>query len=165
MPVLGFFNSDYPRVRPDIKTVTDPYTGDEYYVVPPIVPDVAVIHAFQGDRNGGLVTDNLRSDRLLAMAARKTIAVVEELVEPDELVPGKPGVYVSGMHVDAVVVAPLGAHPTACRGRYGIDVKHMSEYLSAAKSEGSFTDYVEKYVTGPRDHWAYLQLVGLEVKP
>ncbi len=33
-----------------------------------------VIHAFQGDPLGNVVTDSFRNDRLLAMAARKTIA-------------------------------------------------------------------------------------------
>ncbi len=152
------------KVRPDLKVMKDPFSGDDYVVVPPIVPDVAVIHAFQGDPLGNVVTDSFRNDRLLAMAARKTIAVVEELVEPDDLLPGRYGVYVSTAHIDAVVVAPYAAHPTACRDRYDIDSAHITEYMQASKDEGAFRAYVEKYVTGPGDHDEYLARAGIGKK-
>ncbi len=158
-PVIGLLNSDYMKIRPDFKVMKDPYTGSDYVVVPPIVPDVAVIHAFMGDRTGAVVTDNFRNDRLLAMAAKKTIAVVEKLAESDEVTAGKFGVYVSAFHVDAVVIAPRGAHPTGCRGVYPLDRAHLGEYMSAAKDEGSFQSYLEKYILGPKDHAEYLDLV------
>ena len=67
-------------IRDDLKTVKDPYSGEDYVVVPPIVPDVAVIHGLKGDRFGGVTVLGARNDRLLATAARKTIAGVEALV-------------------------------------------------------------------------------------
>lgn len=137
----------------------DPYTGHDYAVVPAIVPDVAVIHAFMGDRTGAVVTDSSRNDRLLAMAARKTIAVVEELVDPDDLMPGKFGIYVSPLHIDAVVVAPQGAHPTGCRSRYELDCLHMLAYIEASKQEDSFASYLQKYIIEPKNHEQYLDIV------
>lgn len=141
----------------------DPFSGRKYVVVPPIVPDVAVIHAFKGDMFGNIITDSFRNDRLLAMAARKTIAVVEELVEPDAVLPGKHGVFVSRVHINAVVVAPGGAHPTACRDAYDIDTAHIMTYMEATKDEKSFLNYLEAYITGPKDHTQYLKLVKSEV--
>ncbi|HDP25211.1 MAG TPA: hypothetical protein ENN34_07180 [Deltaproteobacteria bacterium] len=158
-PVVGFLNSDYLTVRRDFKRIKDPYSGTEYVAVPALVPDVAVIHAFQGDPSGAVVTDSFRNDRLLAMAARKTIAIVEELVDPDDLLPGRHGVYVASVHIDAIVVAPHGAHPTACRGRYDIDAEHIMRYLEAARNKDSYQVYLEKYITGPEDHEAYLEIV------
>lgn len=160
IPVLGFLGSDYMNIRTDLKTVKDPYTGIEYVVVPPIMPDVAVIHATRGERGGGVTTRSDRNDRLLAMAAKKTIAVVEELVEPDRLLPGLHEVYVAAVHIDAVVPAPGGAHPTGCPGRYGIDASHMTAYTAAAREEGSFQQYLEKYIIAPKDHGDYLATVG-----
>jgi glutaconate CoA-transferase, subunit A len=151
------------KVRDDFRIVRDPYTGKDYVVVPPIVPDVAVIHALKGDRFGGLTVLGARNDRLLATAARKTIAVVEELVEPDEVLPGLQEVYVSPIHIDAVVVASGGAHPTECPGRYGIDAAHLMTYLAAAKDEASFRKYLDTYIVGPPDHAAYLEAVGFKV--
>jgi len=163
-PVLGFLNSDYMKMRPDLKVMKDPFSGDDYVVVPPIMPDVAVIHAFQGDRYGNVVTDSFRNDRLLAMAAKKTVAVVEQLVEPDDLLPGKYGVYVSTAHIDAVVVAPMAAHPTACRDRYDIDAPHIAEYMEASKDESAFNAYLDRYIRGPASHEEYLIAAGRRTK-
>jgi len=152
------------EIRKDFKVMKDPFSGNDYVVVPPIVPDVGIIHAFKGDPYGAVITDSFRNDRLLAMAAKKTIAVVEELVEPDKLLPGEYGAYVSMVHVDAIVVAPYGAHPTACRDKYDIDNKHIMEYMEAAKDKDSFKAYIEKYITGPDNHEEYFNLVKQEEK-
>jgi glutaconate CoA-transferase subunit B len=64
-PVIGLLNSDYMKIRPDVRVMKDPYTGNEYAVVPPIVPDVAVIHAFMGDRTGAVITDGFRRGNLV----------------------------------------------------------------------------------------------------
>lgn len=148
------------KIRRDIKVIKDPYSGNEYAVVPPIVPDVAVIHAFKGARSGAVVTDSFRNDRLLATAAKKTIAVVEELVDEKDVVAGKFGVYVSAIHIDAVVHALNGAHPTSCRDRYGLDLKHLNEYMEASKTEKTFEAYLKKYVLEPKDHEEYMQIVN-----
>jgi glutaconate CoA-transferase subunit A len=126
------------------------------------MPDWAVIHATRGDRNGGITTLSARNDRLLAMASCKTIAVVEELVEPDQVLPGLHEVYVAPVHIDAVVVAPGGAHPTGCPGRYDIDAAHMAAYVTAAKDEASFRQYLETYILTPKDHAEYLAKVGFK---
>ena len=162
-PVVAFLNSDYMKVNKEIKVVKDPYTGDNYAVVQALVPDVAVIHAFRGDPYGNVIAERSRDDRLLAMAAKRTIAVVEELVDPDDLFPGKYGVYISTAHIDAIVHAPKGAHPTACRGKYDIDSKHIRVYMKAAQSDDTFQKYLETYITGPESHEAYLELIGRKV--
>jgi len=160
MPILGLLDTDYMKVRPDLKVVKDPYSGEEYVAVPPIHPDVAIIHGLKGDRFGGVTVLGDRNDRLLATAAAKTIAVVEALVDPDEVLPGLQEVYVAPMHVHAVVAAPGGAHPTACPGRYGVDAAHMAAYVAAAKDAVAFRGYLDRYIFQPADHNAYLQAVG-----
>jgi len=161
IPVLGFLHSDLLKVRRDLKTIRDPYSGNEYVVVLPVIPDVAVIHAAKGSRSGEIVTDATRNDRLLAMAARKTIAVVEELVDPRDVLPGRQEVFVASVHIDAVVLAPGGAHPTACPGKYETDAAHIREYVAASKDEQGFAAYMEKYIFGPADHGRYLEVVNL----
>jgi len=148
------------KIRDDLKIVRDPYSGKDYVVVPPIIPDVAVVHAVKGDRFGGLTTIASREDRLLAMAARTTIAVVEQLVEPDEVLPGLQEVYVAPLHIDAVVPAAGGAHPTSCPGRYPVDAEHIRTYLEAARDEAAFQEYLDRYILEPEDHSAYLRKVG-----
>ncbi|MFA5181522.1 MAG: CoA-transferase [Syntrophales bacterium] len=148
------------KVRRDLKTVRDPYSGNEYVVVLPIMPDIAIIHAAKGSRSGEIVTDATRNDRLLAMAAKKTIAVVEELVEPEAVLPRRQEVFVASVHVDAVVLASGGAHPTACPGIYETDTAHIREYVAASRDEQGLTAYMEKYIFGPDDHDRYLETVN-----
>lgn len=62
-------------------------------------PDVALVRAWKGDRHGNLVFRRAAQNfnPLCAMAARVTIAEVEELVEPGDLDPDQvhlPGVFV-----------------------------------------------------------------------
>jgi hypothetical protein len=154
--------SDYEQIRPDLKKVRDPYSGNEYIVVPPVRPDVAVIHGLKGSRFGAVTVLGLRSDRLLAMAAVKTIAVVEEMVDPDDVLPGRDEIYIAPIHVDAVVPAARGAHPTACPGSYDADVAHLMNYMEASRNEASFQKYLDKYIFGPEDHEVYLRLVDME---
>lgn len=64
-----------------------------------IITDFGLIRAWRGDRHGNLVfKDSARNfNPLCAMAGRVTIAEVEELVQPGELLPNDvhlPGVYV-----------------------------------------------------------------------
>ena len=47
--------------------------------------------------------------------------------------------------VDAVVAAPLGAHPTACSPAYGIDLDHLKVYGAATTPE-VWADYRARFV-------------------
>ena len=161
MPVAGHVGSDYERLRPDFKVIEDPYSGKQVMVVPPIAPDVALIHAMAADADGALLTEEKEDDFLLAPASRVVIASAERIVSRDELRRMPYGLLVPGIHVTAVVHAPGGAHPTPVRERYPLDDAHLREYVAAARADASLKPYLDRYVFGPRDHAAYLDLVGL----
>jgi 3-oxoacid CoA-transferase subunit A len=75
-------------------------TGERRFVLEEaIVCDVALVHAWKGDRHGNLVyRESARNfNPLCAMAGRVTIAEVEHLVEPGEIKPEDvhtPGIFV-----------------------------------------------------------------------
>ena len=161
MPVPGHVGSDYARLRPDFKIITDPYSGKDVFLVPPIIPDVALIHALAADRSGNLLLEEKEDDFLLAQASRVVIASAERIVPADQLRRADYGVFLPSIHVTAVVLLPGGAHPTPVRGAYGLDAGHLSEYLSAAASDESFKAYLDRYVFAPKDHVEYLDRVGL----
>jgi len=159
--MLGFAGTDYEKVRSDFRKVTDPYSGKEIFVVPPIVPDWAVIHAIRADECGNVVCSALEADRLAVLAARSAVVTVEEVV-PDEEFVARPGeVFLSSLHIDRVVVVPRGAHPAACVHRYGIDRSHVERYLAAAKTEEGFRAYLSEYVFGKTEE-EYLRLTSAE---
>lgn len=128
--------------------MADPYTGSEIFVVPPIRPDWAVIHAIRADSSGNVVCSALESDRLAVLAARRSVVTVEEIV-PDEALSARPGeVFLSALHIDRVVVAPLGAHPAACVHRYGVDRRQVEKYLAASKTGEGFRAWLAEHVLG-----------------
>src|SRR5207244_12087979 len=50
----GYIGVDLPKVNPNIKRITCPFTGEALAAVPAIRPDVAVIHAQRADRAGNI---------------------------------------------------------------------------------------------------------------
>src|SRR5204863_89644 len=52
-PIRSYYESDIPKVNPKIVPMTSPYEGgDEVYVVPPLRPDVTIVHAQRADESG-----------------------------------------------------------------------------------------------------------------
>ncbi|MDB4443938.1 hypothetical protein N9174_01185 [bacterium] len=52
VPRHVFGATDIPKLNPQIKKITDPYTGEEVYAIPPLRADVCIIHAQQADEYG-----------------------------------------------------------------------------------------------------------------
>jgi glutaconate CoA-transferase subunit A len=161
MPVRGLLGTDYMKVRSDFRQVPNPYDpGEHIALVPAIAPDVAVFHGFAGDRFGNVVTTGSTDAKLIAQAARRVVATVEELHDGDLARIPHTEVLIPGIHVTSVAHAPRGAHPTSCRGRYGDDADHIREYMRAAGSDESFRAYLDRYVLGTRNHAEYLERVA-----
>lgn len=142
MPSLAWLGTDLPQVRPDVKTVQDPYSGQEYTAFPALKVDVATIHAPVADRAGNTrLVGNLALDRELAMVAGLVIVTAEEVVErldgPVEL----PGIW-----VNYVVQAPHGAWPTSCYPDYPLDGHELLDYVEACDA-GRFDDYLAAFLT------------------
>lgn len=160
-PVRGLLGTDYMKIRPDFLRIANPYSPEEEIaLVPALTPDVAVFHGFRGDRFGNVVTTDTADAKLIAQAARRVIATVEEVAAGNLAEEPRLGVLVPGVHVTAVVHAPHGAHPTACAGYYGDDADHLRAYMRAAESDESFQAYLEHFVLGTRDQAEYLERVA-----
>ncbi|WP_369132701.1 CoA transferase subunit A [Modestobacter sp. I12A-02662] len=85
------------------------FDGRQYVLETALTADYGLVRAARGDRHGNLVfRESARNfNPLVGMAARTTIAEVEELVEPGEITPEDvhlPGVFVHRV----VVVGPEG---------------------------------------------------------
>src|SRR5574341_1471242 len=81
MPGRGWLGTDLPKLRPEVRTVTDPYTGEELMAFPAIRADVAAIHALRADLHGNAqIGDNKGIDMELCLTARTVIITAEEIV-------------------------------------------------------------------------------------
>ncbi|HEX5496016.1 MAG TPA: CoA transferase subunit A [Mycobacteriales bacterium] len=101
------YNPDGSVAVPSPAKEVREFGGDRYVLEESIVTDFALIRASVGDRHGNLVFhESTRNfNPLCAMAGRITVAEVEELVEPGELVPEN--IHLPGIFVQRVV-GPVG---------------------------------------------------------
>ena len=150
MPVAGHVGSDYERLRPEFRVISNPFApAERLMLVPPIRPDVSLIHAIAATADGTLLLDPMEDDALLAQASRVVVASTERVVgSHDELRLVGDGVILPGIHVTALVEAAGGARPTLVRGVYPADARHLEEYVAAAADDASFKRYLDRYVHG-----------------
>lgn len=140
MPALGWLGTDLPQLRPDVRTVIDPYSGEELVAFPAIHPDVAIIHALTADPDGNaLIGDNKGVDLELCLASKYVIITTEELL------PGLSRADVVAPCVNAVVHAPKGAHPTSCHPLYPLDSRAILEYSESVSDQASYDRYLSNH--------------------
>lgn len=167
-PLRSYAGSDLPSVNPHLRMVTSPYPGpdgkpEEIYVVPPVNPDVTIVHAQRADRAGNTQVWGLTGVQAEAVhAARKAIVVVEEVVA-DEVVRSDPNRTVIPAHaVDAVVECPRGAHPSFTQGYYDRDNAFYRSWSHISKDPVRLRDWMAEWVYGTRDHAEYVAKLGAE---
>lgn len=156
----SFGGSDILRLHPEFKVIESPFNGEKVVLVPPIRPDVALIHAQYADTLGNIrIEEPLASDIILARASDKVLVSTEKIVSPEEMSSLKPNIHY--FEITAVVEAPYGAHPTNCYPNYAYDREHIAEYIRATKGglEEFKKEYLYKYVYDVTDE-EYLRLIG-----
>lgn len=130
MPSLAWQGTDLLKLRPDVKTVKDPYSGEELTAFPAIELDVAVIQALQADPEGNaLIGANRGVDPELALVAETVIVCAEEII------PALDQADIAAPVVDAVVLTEGGAWPTSCHPRYPMDGSAVLDYVDRAGAE------------------------------
>lgn len=141
LPARAWIGTDLPHLRPDVKTVKDPYSGEELMAFPAIQPDVAVVHALQADMDGNLLIGlNRGVDEELAIASRMVIATAEEIV------PALQKADITAPFVDAVVHAPRGALPTSCHPLYPLHSESLLDYTDRVNDPDSFQNYLNEFI-------------------
>jgi glutaconate CoA-transferase subunit A len=160
------FRKRHPRI-PDKKTAVmdNPFARDgraeKIVLVPAINPDVTLIHAQQVDRQGTIRIKGLTyTDVEQAKAAKYLIVSCEELVETEAIRDSPDQNQIPFFVVDAIVIVPYGAHPTACYGYYDYDPIHFNVYRKMASGDGTFRQYLGEYVFGVKSHGEYLEKIG-----
>jgi glutaconate CoA-transferase, subunit A len=162
IPVRGVKGSDIRRLHPEYGEVTCPFTGETLVVVPPLRPDVALIHAPLGDRRGNLHLDQpYVLDERFAAASRNVVATVERIASREEVAAA--GITIPGHLVTAVAEVPYGAHPSSCYPAYAYDRPHLAQYVRAATAgDADLATYLDRYVTGTPTEEAYRKVIGEE---
>ncbi len=163
-PLRSYLGSDLPRVNPHIRFVKSPYGGEEIATVPPLRPDVAILHAQRADVHGNTQLWGLLGvQKEAAFAARHVIVVVEEIVD-EEVIRADPNrTLIPGLIVDAVVCEPYGAHPSYVQGYYDRDNAFYLRWDEISRDEAGTWGWLEEWVYGLPDRKAYVEKMGAEV--
>jgi glutaconate CoA-transferase subunit A len=155
--------TDLPRVSPEIyKEIRDPFTGELAIAIPPLAPDIALIHFAKCDEYGnGVSLGGRHMEDVVAKASRRVVVSAEEIVTTEEISAAPTHTTLPGVLVDAVVHAPYGAYPGTCPGRYGYDRQHLEYYYELAR-KGQTQAYLDQYVYGAQGDSALLKSISPE---
>lgn len=161
-PIRSYYESDIPTVNPKIVPLASPYDDDdEVYVVPPLRPDVAIVHAQRADIAGDTqIWGLLGCQKEVAFAADRVIVVCEEIVDESTIRSDPNRTVIPGAVVDAVVEEPLACHPSFAQGYYDRDNAFYLEWDRIAREPATLQAWLDEWVYGLADHRAYVQKHG-----
>ncbi len=161
IPIRTNLGSDLPKRNPRIAQVEDPYGGPPVSVVPPLNPDVAVVHAQRADAGGNAhLWGILGEQKDAAFAAKRLILTVEEIV-PEEVIRSDPNrTLLPDFLVSAVVEEPWASHPSYVQGYYDRDNDFYIEWDEVSKTHEGVVKYLEEWVYGVKDRRQYVGKLG-----
>ncbi|MBN2114462.1 MAG: CoA transferase subunit A [Acidimicrobiia bacterium] len=162
-PLRSYEHSDLPRANPRIVPLPSPYGDDSVYAVPPLNPDVAIVHVQRASAEGDAQAWGLLGcQKEAAFAARRVIVVCEEVV-PESVIRADPNrTLIPNMIVDAVVQAPGGCHPSFVQGYYDRDNPFYLDWDGISRDPAALEAWLQEWVYGLADHAEYRARLGAE---
>jgi glutaconate CoA-transferase, subunit A len=149
------------RSGSDIAFVNDPFSGDRWLTLKPLLPDVAVVQVQTCDEEGDAWIMGPKWDSPeQAKASERTIIITEHVVPTDVIRREPERCVIPNLLVSHVVELPFGAHPTSVYREYDYDAAEIKRYVEATGKPDLWKAYLDKYVYGVKDHLEYLELVG-----
>jgi glutaconate CoA-transferase subunit A len=162
LPTRTGLGSDVMKVNPDLRTVADPYGGEELVAVPALRLDAALVHLNRADEAGNAqyLGPDPYFDELYCAAADRAYVSCERIVPTEELTATAPvqTLLIKRFMVRGVVEAPGGAHFTSCDPDYGRDEAFQREYVKAAGDPEAWAAFRARYLDV--DEGAYQEAVA-----
>jgi glutaconate CoA-transferase, subunit A len=144
----GYRGTDLPAQTATIQPITCPFTGEVLTAVPPLNPDVGVVHAQQADRTGTVQLWGITGvQKEVVLASRRSLVTVEEVV--DELTPRPGAIVLPGWAVTCVAEVPGGAHPSYAQGYSDRDNDYYRRWDAISRDRDSFRDWLADAVGMP----------------
>jgi glutaconate CoA-transferase, subunit A len=165
MPMNQTAAVDLEHSNPNYRRVTDPYTGREVVVVPPLNPDVAIVHVQRCDAGGNAqIWGIIGEQKEAAFASQRVILTAEEIVD-EEIIRSDPNrTLIPAFKVDAVCHVPYCAHPSYTQGYYDRDNTFYLNWDKVSESPEQVQAYLDEWVYGVVDRAAYMDKLGSEVR-
>jgi len=161
-PLRSYLGSDMPSVNPGIRFVESPYGDGPIATVPPLNPDVAILHAQRADRDGNThLWGLLGVQKEAAFAAQRVIVVVEDVAEEAVIRSDPNRTIIPGVIVNAVVCEPYGAHPSYVQGCYDRDNEFYLQWDELSREREATEAWLQEWVLDLRDRREYVEKMGL----
>jgi glutaconate CoA-transferase subunit A len=161
-PLRSYGHSDLPTANPRIVPIASPYDpSDVVYAVPPLNPEVAIVHAQRADAEGNTqVWGLLGCQKETAFASDRVIVVCEDLVDSTVIRADPNRTIIPGLIVDAVVVQPGACHPSYAQGHYDRDNQFYRAWDEVARDPARLDGWLQEWVFGLSTHDEYLAKLG-----
>jgi glutaconate CoA-transferase subunit A len=160
-PIRSYVDSDLPAANPLIRPIASPYGDETVYAVPPLKPDVTIIHAQRASAGGDVqVWGLVGCQKEAAFAADRVIVVVEEVVDEAVIRADPNRTLVPGLIVDAVVHEPWGAHPSYAQGYYDRDNDFYLAWDAISRDADRLDAWLREWVHGVSGRAEYLDRLG-----
>jgi glutaconate CoA-transferase subunit A len=155
--------TDLEHVNPHYRRVTDPYTGKEVVVLPPLNPDVAIVHVQRADANGNAhIWGIIGEQKEAAFASQHVILTAEEIVDESVIRSDPNRTLIPDLVVDAVCHVPYAAHPSYTQGYYDRDNAFYLAWDKISETRQATEAYLEEWIYTVRDRDEYWQKLGEE---
>jgi glutaconate CoA-transferase subunit A len=152
--VRGYRDTDL-AARARVARIACPFTGEELAAVPAHRPDVGIVHAQRADRRGNVqLWGILGVQKEVVLASARSIVTVEEVV--DRLDPLRGSIVLPSWTIDAVCVAPRGAHPSYAHGYYDRDNDFYVRWDAISRDRDTFREWMERHVLHAETVWSDL---------
>jgi glutaconate CoA-transferase, subunit A len=162
-PIRSYYESDLPKANPRIVPIESPYGDETVYAVPPLHPDVAIVHAQRADAKGDAqIWGLLGCQKEAAFAAERVIVVCEELVDESVIRSDPNRTVIPGLIVDAVVHEPRGCHPSFAQGYYDRDNRFYIDWDMISRDADALDAWLKEWVHGTESHAEYVEKLGAE---
>jgi glutaconate CoA-transferase subunit A len=142
----GYKGAGLAQVNPNIRSIIDPFTGEELAAIPSVRPDVSFIHAQRANRRGDVLVEGIIGiQKEAVLAAKRAVVTVEEVV--DDFAGLHPNACVlPHWTIAAIAVVPGGAHPSYAHGYYKRDNKTYLEWDKVAADREGFKAWMKANV-------------------
>jgi acyl CoA:acetate/3-ketoacid CoA transferase alpha subunit/acyl CoA:acetate/3-ketoacid CoA transferase beta subunit len=173
LPTRSLTGSDLGRELAEaglLKLADDPFgAGGETALVPPLHPDVTIVHSLMADAAGNtVIPPPYYEDAWAAFAARRRVIVTTEKILPADVIRCHAHfVRVPGARVSWVCEVPFGSHPNQVPGElmpevsgYYDDYEFLAELRAVSRDGQALDEWIKRWVLGVRDHEEYLAQIG-----
>jgi glutaconate CoA-transferase subunit A len=163
MPMNQTGAADLESANPNIRRVTDPYSGKEVIVVPALNPDVAIVHVQRADAQGNAhLWGIIGEQKEAAFASKRVIITTEEIVDEAVIRSDPNRTLIPGFIVSAVCHVPFACHPSYAQGCYDRDNEFYLKWDKISESPEAVKAWLDEWVYGVKDREEYWQKLGAE---